>query len=441
MAARRNRDVVQSVVQHNRGRDPALLARKYTAMAMNPFVFLRGAAHRYYETLDARALPHGAPLAWICGDLHLENFGSFRGDNRLTYFDLNDFDEAALAPCTYDLLRLVTSIHVGAHSLEMSAQEGDRLCRVFLAGVTGELRAGKARWVEREVADGMVARLLGNVTDRNRRELLDRRAPLVGKHRKLLIDGVRYLAPTPEQEKMVLRMIAQSCVNHPHPERFKVLSIARRVAGTGSLGLPRFVVLTEGKGSPNRNLILDLKAARPSCVPPVRGVAHRWASDADRVVSVQRQLQAIAPAFLSAQRAGGDSFVIKELQPQMDKLNLAECHGRHELLSPTVATMGELTAWSMLRASGWRGSGDLDALVAFGERRDWQPQLLRLSTGLAKDTVEEWRTFRDAWKAGKVDLGASERPVAAAARQRRTVRPARKRPTALRQRKVRARRQ
>jgi uncharacterized protein (DUF2252 family) len=438
MAARRHRDVVQSLVQYNRGRDPALLARKFTAMASNPFVFLRGAAHRFYETLDTHALPHGAPLAWICGDLHLENFGSFRGDNRLTYFDLNDFDEAARAPCTFDLLRLLTSIHVGAHSLDMSAQEGEKLCRVFLTGATNELRAGKARWVEREVADGMVARLLGNVTDRNRRQLLDRRAPLVGKHRKLLVDGERYLAATAEQEKMVSRMIEQSCVNHPHPERFRVLSIARRVAGTGSLGLPRFVVLTEGKGSPNRNLILDVKAARPSCVPRV---ALRWSSDADRVVSVQRQLQAIAPAFLSAQRAGGESYVIKELQPQMDKLNLAECHGRHELLSPTVATMGELVAWSMLRASGWRGAADLDALVAFGERRDWQPQLLRLSATLARDTVEEWRTFRDAWKAGKVDLNAAERSAAGAARKRRPARPARKRPTAARQRKVRARRQ
>ena len=28
------------------------------------------------------------PISWLCGDLHLENFGSFNRDNRLVYFDM-----------------------------------------------------------------------------------------------------------------------------------------------------------------------------------------------------------------------------------------------------------------------------------------------------------------------------------------------------------------
>ena len=68
-------------------------------MASDPFYFFRGTAHLFYEDLvnTEAALP-GQPLTWVCGDLHIENFGSYKGDNRLVYFDINDFDEANLAP-------------------------------------------------------------------------------------------------------------------------------------------------------------------------------------------------------------------------------------------------------------------------------------------------------------------------------------------------------
>ncbi|NJK53097.1 MAG: DUF2252 family protein, partial [Leptolyngbyaceae cyanobacterium SU_3_3] len=68
----------------------------------NAFVFLRGSCHLFYEDLPTDSRLDAAPHTWICGDLHLQNFGSYKGDDRLVYFDINDFDEAALAPCTWD---------------------------------------------------------------------------------------------------------------------------------------------------------------------------------------------------------------------------------------------------------------------------------------------------------------------------------------------------
>jgi uncharacterized protein (DUF2252 family) len=47
-----------------------------------------------------------------------------------------------------------------------------------------------------------------------------------------------------------------------------VLDIGRRIAGTGSLGVERYVVLVEGKGSPDRNYLLDIKEAKPSAMAP-----------------------------------------------------------------------------------------------------------------------------------------------------------------------------
>jgi uncharacterized protein (DUF2252 family) len=72
-------------------------------MRASPFAFLRGSCHLFYDRLPRGGIFRSSPLAWSCGDLHLENFGSFKGDNRLVYFDINDFDESALAPASWDL--------------------------------------------------------------------------------------------------------------------------------------------------------------------------------------------------------------------------------------------------------------------------------------------------------------------------------------------------
>ncbi|HAN57343.1 MAG TPA: DUF2252 domain-containing protein, partial [Betaproteobacteria bacterium] len=65
-------------------------ALKYRNLRSNPFVFLRGTCHLFYDRLPRDRVLDRAPLTWICGDLHIENFGSYKGDNRLVYFDMND---------------------------------------------------------------------------------------------------------------------------------------------------------------------------------------------------------------------------------------------------------------------------------------------------------------------------------------------------------------
>ena len=91
-------NVIREIQAYNAGRDPERLALKYQKMRSSPFGFLRASCHLFYARLPKTELFKAAPLTWICGDLHLENFGSYKGNNRLSYFDLNDFDEAALAP-------------------------------------------------------------------------------------------------------------------------------------------------------------------------------------------------------------------------------------------------------------------------------------------------------------------------------------------------------
>ena len=91
--------LIRRLTALDQGRLPALVARKYQRMAEDAFAFFRGSNHLFQADFP-RGLRH-YPKVWLNGDLHLENFGTYRGENRLTYFDIGDFDDGTGA-CLWD---------------------------------------------------------------------------------------------------------------------------------------------------------------------------------------------------------------------------------------------------------------------------------------------------------------------------------------------------
>ncbi|WP_266160250.1 DUF2252 domain-containing protein [Dyella silvatica] len=399
-------DIIETIRSYNTGRDPERLQRKYAAMRRDPFTFLRGSCHLFYAQLPSAKLLSKAPAAWVCGDMHLENFGSYKGDNRLVYFDLNDFDEAALAPCTWELVRLLTSVRVGASSLQLKPAQANTLCQHFLDAYTATLRHGKARWIERDTADGMVGDLLHSLRGRLRPPFLDSRTERKGKKRSLRTDGKKALPVTAKQREKVTALIEHIAASEADPHFYRVLDVARRIAGTGSLGVDRYVILVEGKGSPDGNYLLDLKQAVPSSLTPAllkRGIKLAqpdWRNEAERVVTVQQRMQAISPAFLKAVNMGGMSYVLRGLQPTEDRVALGDWNGKLERLDGVLQTMGQLIAWAQLRSSGRQGSATADELIAYGGKSRWPAKLLELSGECAQQVGRDWRVFAKAFDAG-----------------------------------------
>jgi uncharacterized protein (DUF2252 family) len=327
--------------------------------------------------------------------------GSYKGDNRLVYFDLNDFDEAALAPCTWELVRLLTSVHMATGALSLSRDQANQLCRHFLDAYVSALRNGKARWIERDTAIGMVGDLLSGLRGRLRPHFLDSRTERKGKLRKLRLDGRRALPVTDKQREKVTSLIHKIGARQPEPDFYKVLDVARRIAGTGSLGVDRYAILVEGKGSPDGNYLLDLKQALPSSLTPHLDIAQpEWASEAERVVTVQRRMQAISPAFLQAVTMGRKSYILRGLQPTEDRVALTEWHGKLERLECVLETMGKLVAWSQLRSSGRQGSATADELIAFGEKARWPRQLREAAQESTKQVRRDWKTYCKAYDQG-----------------------------------------
>src|SRR5215467_14463268 len=86
------------------------LRLKHRRMAEDPFSFLRATFYRWIQVWPevCRDLCE-APQVLAVGDLHVENFGTWRDIEGRLVWGVNDFDEAALLPYTLDLVRLATS--------------------------------------------------------------------------------------------------------------------------------------------------------------------------------------------------------------------------------------------------------------------------------------------------------------------------------------------
>lgn len=393
---------MKRIAAYNGGRDPERLRIKYSKMAQSPFSFLRGTAHLFYDELSEIGPFTEAPPAWICGDLHFENFGSYQGDNRLVYFDINDFDEAALAPCVWDLARLLTSILVGGRTLDLDHSQTATLCHACVDGYAGALASGKSHWVERETASGQIGKLLEGLRRRSRIDLLNGRTRGRASSRRIVADGKKALPATDEQRDRVSHSMSVFAATRENPGFFRVLDVARRIAGTGSLGVDRFVVLVRGKNSPDGHHLLDLKEARPPALSEhLVNPQPRWRSEADRVVSVQRRMQAVSQALLDSITANGKSYVLRDLQPSEDRIRLTDWNGHLRRLEETIERMGRLLAWAQLRSSGREGSAAADDLMAFGGGTAWKADAIHAASRLAKDTTEMWHEFRSAWRGMK----------------------------------------
>ena len=391
--------MVAAIRAHDAGRDPVRLAMRYQAMRASPFAFMRATCHLYYARAHEQALLPDAPIGWLCGDLHLENFGSFRGANGLAYFDLNDFDEAVLAPGTWDILRLATSIMIWAKERRRSAVDQRAHAKVAMDAFAAALRGGRARWVERVTAEGPVRKLLRQVEGRTRKMLLSERTVSRGQSgaRRLVLDPAHTLAATRDERERIAKALARFGRGHIDPQFFRVVDVARRIAGLGSLGLPRWVVLVEGKGPPNGYRVLDVKASRPSSAAVVSATPQpEWSSDAVRVVAVQHWLQAESPALLSTVVVGKQAYLLQALQPQKDRLRLGHLDRDPEAIGSVLRTMGQLAAWSLLRGTGRRGAVVVDEWVDFAHRAKWQREILSRAEALAKVVDGDWRVFANA---------------------------------------------
>lgn len=233
------------------------LEHKYQKMRNEgAFTFLRGTYYRWAKLwelerkalLRSGVLSPGAPTVFAVGDLHLENFGTWRDREGRLIWGINDFDEAYPLDYTNDLVRLATSAFLARkHASLHWGFSHKTLCRELLAGYGEGLRDGGRAFVLKHDIPWLwkIATHPSRSPEAFWEKLYSRKHKRISKALRKLAKGA---------EAAISRCL-------PFADTFSDRSLRPRQAGVGSLGRPRFIQFFEGR---NGQFLREAKAVIPS---------------------------------------------------------------------------------------------------------------------------------------------------------------------------------
>jgi uncharacterized protein (DUF2252 family) len=373
-----SRNIRQRIEQFNSQRPLDLQKSKYDKMKKDPFSFFRGSCHLFHEDWPLGTKIDRSPQIFICGDLHLENFGTYKGANRQVYFGINDFDEGMYASLTRDITRLAVSVLLVGKMLGLEKADRSALATSLLDNYRQTLLTGQRQNLKE--AKGIVGNLLVKSAARSRLDLLKKYLGDVDSD-KLQEKADKILAIDDNKRDQVLAVYYGWAKQQPKPDFYECLDIKRRLAGLGSLGVDRYLLLVAGKGKHQRYL-LDLKEQPASIASPAI-----WSSSARRVLTVQSLRQSPVPALLGELSIEQKSFTLRELQPSQDKIACeAENISQHDL-QQLVQTVGQVTAWSHLQTD------KLGELLDYAVSDKWCSIVLEYATEYAKQVKADHQKF------------------------------------------------
>ena len=331
------------------------LELKHKLMRESVFVFLRGTFYRW-AALWPEAVPElgKAPRLLAVGDLHVENFGTWRdGEGRLIW-GVNDFDEVARMPYAVDLVRLVTSAIFAKREDDLVIADGDAADAV-LQGYSAMLESGGRPFVLEESHGEL--REMATGAERNPvkfwGKIVDLPSGLPPKRIQKLLDA---WLPDGAAESLYYS----------------------RIAGVGSLGRPRYVAVAECNGGLTAR---EAKAWLPS--------AWGWANGRPKNHALAVRLLKRAVRQRDPYYAISNGWVVRRLGPHCGRIELAQ-FPRHRDEKAILKAMGAETANLHLATPGARG----DILRDLGQRKaGW---LRDAAQAMAAATEQDWKEFRSA---------------------------------------------
>ena len=376
---------------------------KYAFMAENSFRFFRGTNHLFFDDLRRCKEFPPSPLTWICGDLHLENFGTYKSDNRQVYFDLNDFDEALLAPALLDIVRMVTSIFVAFESLSIQDEKAMHMGEYFIKKYSEMMAGGKATYIEPNTAEGIVRAFLQTVSQRKQKDILRKRTVKKKDKLAILLDDPRHFELEKSLKQRLKTHIADWLKQDgDSPYNYKVIDAVFRLAGTGSVGIRRYAILLKSLNEEGEKyLLLDMKESQPPFLhDQFQHLQPVWQTEAERIVTIQRRVQNRSPALLSTTCFDGKAFVIQEMQPTKDSIDFTLVQKNYRDMIQVIGDMAMLTASAQIRTASRQGAAGADDLISFGVSDKWQKTVLEYAFTYSRKSREQFEQFCGDFKNG-----------------------------------------
>jgi hypothetical protein len=334
---------------------PEDLDKKHQDMASDAFIFLRATYYRWAQVWPSVCAEFAkAPVVLAVGDLHIENFGTWRDTEGRLIWGVNDFDEAYPLPYASDLIRLATStaLAVSSKSFELTLSDA---CDAILKGYTHSINIGGKPFV-----------------------LAEENTDLRTMAESELRDPVRFWKKMDGQSlaEMPLPAGAVEALEHALPETGIAYRVVRRRSGEGSLGRQRFVALADWCGG---RIAREAKALAPS--------ASLWANGGSGPKDIFYQT-----VMENAVRCK-DPFV--ELRGQWVLRRLAPDCARIGLASLTQSQ----DETCLLEAMGWetanihlatQGALNLILKDLKGRHQGW---LAEAAMRMAKELKEDWKAW------------------------------------------------
>ena len=225
---------------------------KHEQMRLAPFPFLRATYYRWAQTWEkVCGVAARGPRVLAVGDLHVENFGTWRDIEGRLIWGINDFDEAWRMPYSNDLIRLATSALVAQIPCDLKAGMA-----AILKGYGAALEAGGRPFALAEHHSSLRTMAVHRLHD-----------PEAFWAKLHALPDIKE-APPSGATKAIEKMM---------PDRSPIeYRVTHRVAGLGSLGRERYVAIAEWRGG---SIAREAKALAPS--------ACLWAKEGRGTAAIQ----------------------------------------------------------------------------------------------------------------------------------------------------------
>jgi uncharacterized protein (DUF2252 family) len=404
-------DPISLLEESNKTRVASLVPIRYGRMSLSPFAFLRGSAA--IMACDLAKTPTSGISAQICGDAHLLNFGTYATPERRQVFDVNDFDETLIGPWEWDIKRLAASIVVAGRHNGFSAQANKQAAAQCIQAYRTHINelANMSHievWYSTIDAQGIL-QFVNNHSDQYLNKTLEKARQQTNVHNfPKLTQRVEGGYAIKENPPLITHVDEDEWTEQIHAlmegyraslqedrrvllNRYRVVDLARKVVGVGSVGTRCYVVLLQGS-SQNDPLFLQIKEAQASVLEQYLGPSP-YKNHAQRVVNGQRLMQAASDLFLGWEQTDTTCFYLRQLQdrkysPSVEKMNV-----------DAFTTYGRLCGFTLARAharssdpaqiSGYMGTSNVfdRTIASFAERyanqveQDYKKLIKAIQTG------------------------------------------------------------
>ena len=356
------------------------------------------------------------------------NFGGFATAERKVIFDLNDFDEASIAPWEWDVKRLTASFVVAGRSNGFAPAD----CREAAWLAAQSYRQRMAEYAKMPILqvwnDALDFRaIVESFRDKEMKRFYTKKLDSAAEqsaHEKefakltfsagempRIVDQPPLIFHYGDQRDQEMREIAKkSLVDYRETliparrlllDRFEMVDYAIKVVGVGSVGtMCGILLLMSGNGDP---LFLQFKQARQSVLEPYCG-ASPFGHAGQRVVVGQRVMQAASDIFLgwtTGAGAGKRHFFLRQLSDAKIK--------------PVVEIMKETNLkgyaglCGMALARAHARSGDAAVLTGYmGKSTAFEDVLADFSVAYADQNERDHAALMNAIRSGRVEARTAE---------------------------------